>query len=312
MRNHWTHADNIQPHTQQAMNKQLLILGCGYVGQHLGKAWQAQGFDVYATTRKQEHARMLEQQGLTPIIVASPADIPSNILNTTTHILDSIPLSRDNNRMFASQSQWLPILKQQLTQLQWAGYLSTTGVYGDAAGAWVDEDYACKPSSARGKERLKAEQAWLHSGLHAEVFRLAGIYGPQRNLISRLMEGGYKAVTWQPEHYSSRIHIDDIVAALCAAIQSPRAGRIINIADDLPLPHADYVQQLAQIIGAPEPILLSPEQGQAQLSATALAFFSDNKRISNKRLHTELLNQLHYPSFKEGIAAIINNNGRAS
>lgn len=287
------------------MKRQLLVLGCGYVGSLIGKTCLSQGFEVFASTRSNKHAQQLETLGITPLVIASPTDIPSNILNNTTHILDSIPLTRDKHRMFASQPKWLNIIQTQLSQLQWAGYLSTTGVYGDAAGAWVDEDYACNPSSARGKERLKAEQAWLDSGLHVEVFRLAGIYGPERNLISRLMEGDYKAVAWQPEHYSSRIHVDDIVTALSAAMQSPKAGRILNISDDLPLPHSEYVQQLTQMIGAPKVIILNPEEGKAQLSATALSFFSDNKRISNKRLHAELLPQLQYPTFKEGIAAII-------
>ncbi|PCI44915.1 MAG: NAD(P)-dependent oxidoreductase, partial [Proteobacteria bacterium] len=115
----------------------------------------------------------------------------------------------------------------------------------------------------------------------------------------------YKAVQWNPPHYSSRIHVDDIVAAMLAAMHSPRSGRVLNIADDLPLPHADYVQQVAAMIDAPTPIILTPEEGQQQLSATALSFFSDNKRISNQRLHDELLPKLHYPSFKEGMRAIL-------
>ena len=136
------------------------------------------------------------------------------------------------------------------------------------------KDFPCQPTSARGKERLLTEQAWLASGLPSEVFRLAGIYGPKRNLISRLMTGGYKAVQWSPPHYSSRIHVQDIVQALLRAMQQPRRGRILNITDDLPLPHAEYIQQLAAIIGAPTPTILTPEQGKQQLSATALSFFS--------------------------------------
>jgi len=286
--------------------QKLLILGCGYVGTKLAKACIAKGMHVSGTTRHKEHAQDLEKLGITPIITTSPADIADDILAQTTHIVDSIPLTRENNTMFASQTQWLAILTPKLQHLEWAGYLSTTGVYGDAAGAWVNESYHCQPSSPRGIERLKAEQAWLNTELPAEVFRLAGIYGVERNIIPRLMAGDYKVVQWHPPHYSSRIHIDDIVAALLAAMQSPRSGRVLNIADDLPLPHADYVQQIAAMIDAPKPIILNPEEGKAQISMTALSFFSDNKRISNQRLHDELLPKLHYPSFKEGMHAILN------
>ncbi len=288
------------------MNKQLLILGCGYVGTKLAKACLKLGFHVSGTTRNHEHAQTLKEIGVNPIIVTSPADISDSLLGQCTHIVDSIPLTRSDNTMFASQTQWLSILTPKLRHLEWAAYLSTTGVYGDANGAWVDETYPCQPSSPRGIERLKAEQAWLDTSLPIEIFRLAGIYGSERNIIPRLMDGDYKAVQWNPPHYSSRIHIDDIVAAILAAMQTPRAGRIVNIADDLPLPHAEYVQQVASMIGTPPPIILTPEDGKKQLTPSALSFFSDNKRISNQRLHDELLPKLNYPSFKEGMMAILN------
>lgn len=285
--------------------RHLLILGCGYVGTQLAKACIAKGMHVSGTTRSAEHAQDLEKLGITPILIASPVDIADDVLAQTTHIVDSIPLTRHHETMFASQTQWLPVLAKKLQHLEWAGYLSTTGVYGDADGAWVDESYHCQPSSPRGKERLKAEHAWLNAELPAEIFRLAGIYGQERNIIARLNTGGYKAVQWNPPHYSSRIHVDDIVAALLASMQSPRLGRVVNISDDLPLPHAEYVQQVASMLGAPKPIILSPEEGKSQLSVTALSFFSDNKRISNQRLHDELLPKLNYPSFKEGMHAIL-------
>jgi len=304
MRNDLSHAHNIQVYKHN-MNQHLLILGCGYVGTKLAQACLKLGFHVSGTTRNKEHAQTLKAMGISPITIASPADISDDLLAQISHIVDSIPLTREDNSMFASQTQWLSILTPKLQHLEWAGYLSTTGVYGDAGGAWVDESCECQPSSPRGIERLKAEQAWLSSGLPAEVFRLAGIYGAERNIIPRLMAGDYKAVQWTPPHYSSRIHVEDIVASSIAAMQQPRSGRIINIADDLPLPHAEYVQQVAAMIGANTPIILTPQEGKEQLTPSALSFFSDNKRISNKMLHVELLPKLHYPTFKEGIAAII-------
>lgn len=258
-----------------------------------------------ATTRCEKRAAELEPLGIAPILLESPADLSASLLEGVDAVLDSIPLTRDEARMYASQPLWLPVVAAKLGHVKWVGYLSTTGVYGDAQGAWVDESYACRPESARGLERLIAESAWLESVLPAEVFRLAGIYGPERNILARLKAGGYKAVAWQPAHWSNRIHVDDIVDALLAAMKSPRAGRIVNLADDEPLPHVDYVTQLARMVGAPEPLILNAQQGEKELSALALDFFRDSKRISNRLLHDELLTELNYPSFRNAVHTLI-------
>jgi len=292
------------------MSDTLLILGCGYVGEKLAIACMADGMRVIGTTRSPERAEVLESRGIEAVLAASPSDLPDTLLASTDAVLDSIPLMRDASVMYASQLRWLPEIagkccRLECTELKWAGYLSTTGVYGDADGAWVDETWPCKPSSERGIERLKAEQAWLQSGLPVEIFRLAGIYGPGRNMIARLKAGGYKTVQWNPPHYSSRIHVDDIVAAIMAAIKTPKPGRIVNLADDEPLPHADYVMELARMIDAPEPVMLTPEEGKRQLSPAMIDFFRDNKRVSNRLLHRELLPELKYPNFRQGVALLL-------
>ncbi len=283
------------------MIRSLLILGCGYVGGKLAEACMSEGIRVVGTTRSRERAEALQEKGIEVVLAASPADLPDALLASVDAVLDSIPLVRDEQGMHALQPHWLPALAAKLSHVGWAGYLSTTGVYGDAGGAWVDESWPCHPDSARGLERLKAEGAWLDSGLPAEVFRLAGIYGPERNMLARLQSGNYKTVQWQPPHYSSRIHVDDIVEALMAAMRKPRAGRIVNLADDLPMPHADYVVELARMIGAPMPEILSEKEGEQQLSPMALSFFRDNKRVSNRLLHEELLPELTFPDFRAGV-----------
>jgi len=283
--------------------RSLLILGCGYVGERLGKACIESGIQVFGTTRSKKRAEELMSVGIEPVL-AKPESIPSEILNDVQAILDSIPLTRNAYGMHATQPSWLPGLAPKLTSVQWAGYLSTTGVYGDAHGAWVDESWPCKPSSARGSERLKAEAAWLESGLPAEVFRIAGIYGPGRNIIPKLRAGGYTAVRWQTPHYAARIHVDDIVTAIMAAMVKSRPGRIANLADDEPLPHDEYVTELARMVDAPAPVILSPEEGEQQISPAALSFFRDNKRVSNRLLHDELLAQLKYPSFRDAAASL--------
>ena len=286
-------------------DKHILILGCGYVGERLAAACLAAEMQVSGTTRSIERADELASQGIEAVLVASPSDLSDELLTEVDVIVDSIPLSRTEQGMSASQPEWLPRIVSKMSRLEWAGYLSTTGVYGDAGGAWVDESWPCNPHSPRGVERLRAERAWLDAVPHAEVFRLAGIYGPGRNILERLSAGDYKAVQWQPPHFSNRIHVDDIVAALMAAMRKPRPGRIVNLADDEPLPHADYVTQVARMIGAPPPIILSPEEGERQLSAMALEFFRDNKRVSNRLLHAELLPALIHPGFHAGITALL-------
>jgi nucleoside-diphosphate-sugar epimerase len=292
------------------MSDTLLIFGCGYVGEKLAAACMADGMRVIGTTRSPEHAEALESHGVEAVLAASPSDLPDTLLASADVVLDSIPLTREGSMMHASQPQWLPEIAGKFCRLKrdglkWAGYLSTTGVYGDADGAWVDETWPCKPASERGIKRLKAEQVWLQSGLPVEIFRLAGIYGPGRNMIARLKAGGYKTVQWHPPHYSSRIHVDDIVAAIMAAIKTPKPGRIVNLADDEPLPHADYVTELARMIDAPEPVMLTPEEGERQLSPAMISFFRDNKRVSNRLLHREFLPDLKYPNFRQGVASLL-------
>ena len=286
-------------------DKHILMLGCGYVGEKLAAACLAAGMQVSGTTRSQERVAVLAGQGIKAFRAATPADLPDSLLASVDIVLDSIPLDRSGQGVTAPQREWLSLIVPKMTHLQWAGYLSTTGVYGNADGAWVDESWPCKPGSPRGLERLKAERCWLDNVACAEVFRLAGLYGPGRNIIDRLRAGDYKAVQWQPPHFSNRIHVDDIVAALLAAMRKPRARRIVNLADDEPLPHADYVTELASMIGAPPPVLLTPDEGAVQLSPMALEFFRDNKRVGNRLLHAELLADLSYPGFRAGLRSLI-------
>ncbi len=283
----------------------LLILGCGYVGERLARAALARGMRVAAMTRSRRRAEALRALGVEAYAAASPLELPAEVLARAGAVLDSIPLAREAGSCLPPQRAWLPALRERLAGARWCGYLSSTAVYGDAGGDWVDEDSACRPASARGRARLAAEQAWLESGLPAEAFRLAGIYGPGRNLLARLLAGGYRAVRWEPPRWSNRIHVDDIVAALLAAMDAPRPGRVVNLADDAPLPHADYVRELARMVGAPMPELLTPEAAERELSPAALEFFRDSKRVRNARLHAELLPTLRYPDFRAGITPLL-------
>jgi len=279
-----------------------LILGCGYVGSRLLAALADSSARIVATARSEAQALRLTALGVEAHLCDDPTQLPATLLAECDSLLDSIPLQAGER---AGQCDWLPLLAPRMSRLGWAAYLSATSVYGDAGGDWVDETHPCRPSSRRGSERLRAEAAWLHSGLPAEIFRLAGIYGPGRNILGRLRAGNYPVIDWQPPHFSSRIHVDDIVAALLAARCNPRPGRMVNLADDLPLPHADYAAELATAIGAPPPMRLTPAEAEQRLSPAMLDFFRDNKRIDNRRLHAELLPQLRYASFRTALPDLL-------
>lgn len=283
----------------------ILILGCGYVGGKIALAAKAEGAKVVPVSRKLETIHHWEGMGLHPLLMeGSPATLDRGTLAGINIIIDSIPLTRTEGSMRCTQPDWLPALLQCCPKLQQAIYLSSTSVYGNANGDWVNEQAACRPSSSRGQQRLIAEESWQHAASSVDtaltIFRLAGIYGQERNIHHRLLAGGYQAIRWNPDHYSNRIHVDDITTALLAAMNTSAQG-IFNISDDHPLPHADYVLQLAKHLHAPTPEILTPEQGEQALSPTLISFFQDNKRINNARMHQELCSRLCYPSFNDSL-----------
>ena len=219
-------------------------------------------------------------------------------LRGVTHVLLSAPPDADGD----------PVLRHHLGDLRalpdlaWVGYLSTTGVYGDRGGDWVDEDSPLTPSTDRGRRRLAAEQAWLASGLPVHLFRLAGIYGPGRNQFVSLRAGKAQRID-KPGQVFSRIHVDDIAAVLAASIDRPAPGRAYNVCDDEPAPPADVVAYAAALLGVPPPPLIPFDQ--AELSPMARSFYAESKRVSNARIKQELGVTLAYPTYREGLAALL-------
>ena len=186
------------------------------------------------------------------------------------------------------------------------GYLSTTGVYGDHGGAWVDEATALTPNTERGQRRLAAEEQWLalhrDHGLPVHVFRLAGIYGPGRNTLDNLRDGTAKRVV-KPGQVFSRIHVDDIAGVLLASMARPNPGRAYNVADDEPCPPQDVVTFAAELLGLAPPHEIPFED--ARLSPMARSFFADSKRVSNARIKSELGYSLRFPTYREGLKSLI-------
>ncbi len=190
--------------------------------------------------------------------------------------------------------------------MKWVGYLSTTGVYGDRGGDWVDEDSPLEPTTARGQRRLEAERSWLrlHSdfGLPVHLFRLAGIYGPGRNTLLNVRDGSAKRII-KPGQIFSRIHVEDIAGVLAASIAKPNPGRAYNVCDDEPCPPQEVVAFAADLLGLPLPPEIPFEQ--AELSPMAKSFYADSKRVSNRRIKTELGYKLIYPNYRDGLRALL-------
>ncbi len=227
---------------------------------------------------------------------------PCRLRPDVTHLLISAPPGENGDpvlHLFGEQLQRLS------KQLKWVGYLSTTGVYGDRGGDWVDEDSPLEPTTARGQRRLEAERSWLrlHSdfGLPVHVFRLAGIYGPGRNTLLNVRDGSAKRII-KPGQIFSRIHVEDIAGVLAASIAKPHPGRAYNVCDDEPCPPQEVVEFAANLLGLPLPPEIPFEQ--AELSPMAKSFYAESKRVSNRRIKTELGYKLIYPNYRDGLAAI--------
>jgi nucleoside-diphosphate-sugar epimerase len=195
---------------------------------------------------------------------------------------------------------------ERAASIVWIGYLSTVGVYGDHKGAWVDETTPPNPVSERSRQRLSAEDAWRAFGARShkrvQIFRLAGIYGPQRSAIDRLQAGTAQRIV-KPGQVFNRIHVDDIAAALEAAIGGRGTRQIYNVADDEPAPPQDVILFAAELLHmAPPPEIAFKD---ARLSLMAKSFYVENKRVSNRRLIEDLGISLKFPSYREGLLAIL-------
>jgi nucleoside-diphosphate-sugar epimerase len=224
------------------------------------------------------------------------------LLAGTTHFLISVPPDLEGDPVLRHFREDLAALPE----LSWIGYLSTVGVYGDWKGAWVDETSATRPSSERSLRRVTAENAWLafaaESGRRVEVFRLAGIYGPGRSVIDNLRAGTARRIV-KPGQVFNRIHVDDIARVLAAAIDTPAGHAVYNVSDDEPAPPQDVVAYAAELLGLPVPPDIPFEQ--AGLTGMAASFWAEPKRVSNARIKSSLGVTLDYPTYREGLRAIV-------
>ncbi len=280
----------------------LLIFGLGYTGKALARRMLDRGWTVSATTRRAEESADAEALGVQTLFPSDEAAMAEAAGRAEAILVTAPP----NETGCPGLQALAPAIAASGAFPDWVGYLSTTGVYGDRGGRWVFETSALSAQSIEGARRVGAERDWLQMGrgmgLTVAVFRLPGIYGPFRSPFDRLREGTARRLV-KPGHVFSRIHVDDLTAGLEASIARPRAGGIYNLCDDEPAAAAEVTACAAGLLGIAAP----PEEpyDPAALSPAARRFWAESKRVSNARAKAELGWRPAYPSYREGLGAIL-------
>lgn len=288
----------------------LFCFGLGYAAGAVAERLAAQGWHIAGTTRDADKLEKFRGLGFAvhPFERARPLADPADALAGTTHLLLSVPPDEAGDPVRQVHGADIAGLRG----LAWVGYLSTTGVYGDSGGAWVDEDSPLRPTAARAHRRVAAEAGWrdlaADARLALHIFRLAGIYGPGRSALDRVRDGTAQRID-RPGHVLSRIHVEDIAACLSASMARPGGGAVYNLCDDEPAAAADVVAWACTLLDVAPPPLVRLEQ--AGLSAMAQSFYADTRRVCNRRLKDELGITLAYPDYRAGLRAILEAEGRS-
>lgn len=280
----------------------LLCFGLGYSAWPVARRLQARGWRVVGTCRDDARAAKLSRQGIDCVVFTGERPLERRLVQAASHCLVSIPPENDSEDDVVLRHHGDDLSTRSLA---WIGYLSSTAVYGDAGGAWVDEDSPCAPGSLRSQRRLQAEHHWRsfasRSGVPLGIFRLGGIYGPGRSVIEGLRAGRLRRIIKAGQVFS-RIHVDDSARCLRLACQSHLAG-LYNLCDDEPSPAQDVIAYACYLLALPLPAAVAFDE--AVLSPMARSFYNDNRRVSNRRIKTALSLAFRYPSYRQGLAAIL-------
>jgi uncharacterized protein YbjT (DUF2867 family) len=284
--------------------RRLFCFGLGYSAMALVRRRAGEEWIVSGTCQTAEKAAALRAMGFAVEGFDREHPLLAGVLDGVTHILVSVPPDAAGDPVLAVHGEDIV----RIGSLGWLGYLSTTGVYGDRSGGWVDESAALSPTGERSRRRVAAEAAWFElwhrHRVPVHIFRLAAIYGPGRSPFEALRAGTAKRID-KPGQVFSRIHVEDLAAVLAASISRPRPGAVYNVCDDDPAPPEAVTAYAARLLGVPVPPLV-PLEG-AGLSPMARSFYDDNKRVSNRLIKTELGVTLRYPDYRAGLAAILAN-----
>jgi nucleoside-diphosphate-sugar epimerase len=272
------------------MNR-LLIFGLGYTGSAVADAARAPGFDVAGTTRR----------GLDGSVRFDSAEAA---IQSATHLLITIPPDEAVDPVLARYKATI----EAAPSLRWIGYLSSTAVYGDRGGRWVDEDTPTAPSQARGQWRVAAEDEWARfaNKYSVDTFRLAGIYGPGRSAFDALRSRGARRMN-KPGHQFGRIHRDDITRAVVAAMRQDRAPglRVFNLVDDEPCESANVITEAAKLLGVAAPPETAFAEALPTMSPMARSFWAENRKVSSTKTKAALGIAWLYPTYREGLRAIL-------
>ena len=274
-------------------NSKLIIFGGGYSGQKIASVGRSLGLQVLCS-RRQHGSKGAD------FIFNGEEELSPEIFEGATHILSCIP------PLLSGEDPVLSKLKTKLLNsknLKWVGYLSTTGVYGDKKGAWVNENTPTNPQQKRSIRRFSCEREWLDTNLPVQILRLPGIYGPGRSAFESLLNGTATMID-KPGQVFSRIHVDDIAGAVLFLINLYSQGKnppIVNVADDLPTNNLEVIHYAAKLIQKSPPSTVPFDTAKTTMSPMALSFWQENRKVENKLLCKKLGYSLVYPDFTFGL-----------
>ena len=282
----------------------VLVLGGGYSGRRFAEVLRQRGVTVTLTTRRDlprtggdggDGCRWLRFDPETGVVPTA-----ADLAGIEAVLVTIPPDARGLDPVLEHLGSTLKALAPG-----WVGYLSTTGVYGDSGGAWVDEDSPTRPGLPRSRARLACEQAWRQSGLPLQIFRLPAIYGPGRSPLEQLRNGTARLIH-KPGQVFSRVHVDDIAGALVHCLELPPERRppTLILADLCPCPSSEMLGYAAHLLDCKLPPLQPYGRIEAELSPMARSFWSENRRASSRRLRQDLGYRLLFPSYREGLAAL--------
>ncbi len=290
---------------QKVLEKNLFCFGYGYSCDALARSLlECGGWSISGTTRDVEKKCVMRDSGIKPYLFDAENAVPDPLymMREVTHILISTPPSDLGDPSFLAHAQDI----MRLPKLQWVGYLSTTGSYGDRNGGWVDESSTPRPTTQRGSRRLKSEEQWfsLYESykVPVHIFRLAGIYGPGRSALDSIRSGVARRIE-KPGHAFSRIHVDDIVQILKASMNHPAPGEIYNLCDDEPAPSHEVIDYACQLLGIESPPLIPFDS--VDMAPITQSFYADNKRVRNDKIKNSLGVKLRYKNYREGLQACL-------
>ncbi|WP_304951008.1 MULTISPECIES: SDR family oxidoreductase [unclassified Sulfitobacter] len=280
------------------MEKTLLSIGHGFSARALAARLVPQGWRIVGTTRSPDKADAIADTGVEPVVWPG-ADLGALIAQFPNVLVSAGPDSAGDPVLNAVEDAVI----RAAPDLRWVGYLSTTGVYGDHDGDWVDEDTPLTPSTKRGRARVTAEARWQAiPDLPLHIFRLAGIYGPGRGPFAKVRAGTARRIIKQGQVFS-RIHVEDIAQALELSLQRPDPGAVYNLCDDDPAPPQDVIAHAAELLGLPVPPAIPFDQ--ADMTPMARSFYAESKKVRNDRIKQALGWAPQFPTYRAGLAALL-------